>query len=198
MENITPVDIALNTLRTMLELRKLSIETEGIQTEDKKMEKVRLYTIGSILVCFSTKDKMLAQDIDYIVNGFAKENGHTNGIIIVALSRPSENVLKTVKSHAKNRVQFFHVDQLQTAVWYTTHRFAIPHRILTEDEKVKVFAKYKVRDPKEELPWIDSQDPAAKWIGAIPGDVLEVIRHSDTAGRSIAYRYCVEDVNVTQ
>jgi DNA-directed RNA polymerase subunit H (RpoH/RPB5) len=37
-----------------------------------------------------------------------------------------------------------------------------------------------------------------KWIGAIPGDVIEVIRHSDAAGRSAYYRYCVEDVNVAQ
>jgi DNA-directed RNA polymerase subunit H (RpoH/RPB5) len=36
----------------------------------------------------------------------------------------------------------------------------------------------------------------AKWIGAVPGDVIEVIRHSDVAGRVPFYRYCVEDVNI--
>lgn len=190
--------IALETLKTMLGLRKLPTDVELITTDDKKMEKVTLYRIGSILTCFSQKDKMLSQDIDYIVGSFAKENGHSNGIIIVAMSPASENVLKTVKSYAKERVQFFHILQLQTAVWYTTHRDTVPHRILTEDEKVKVLAKFKVRDPKEELPWIDSQDPMAKWVGAVPGDVIEVTRHSPSAGRSIAYRYCVEDVNVTQ
>ena len=179
---------ALETLRIMLGRRKLETATETINTDNKKMEKVTLYTIGSVLVCFSQKDKVLAGDITNIL-AFAEENGHTNGIIIIAMSPPSENVLRVAKSHAKERLAFFHIWQLQFDV--TTHRMAMPHRILSEDSSSappSVLA----------LPWLDSQDTMVKWIGAIPGDVIEVIRHSDAAGRSAYYRYCVEDVNVAQ
>ena len=92
---------ALETLRIMLGRRKLETATETINTDNKKMEKVTLYTIGSVLVCFSQKDKVLAGDITNILT-FAEENGHTNGIIIIAMSPPSENVLRVAKSHAKN------------------------------------------------------------------------------------------------
>jgi DNA-directed RNA polymerase subunit H len=75
---------------------------------------------------------------------------------------------------------------------------AMPHRILNEDDKQKMFEDYKISDPANQLPYIDSQDTMVKWVGAIPGDVIEVLRHSDSAGRSLYYRYCVEDVSVTQ
>jgi DNA-directed RNA polymerase subunit H (RpoH/RPB5) len=188
-------DKALDILRTMLERRKLETVTERITTDNKKMEKVTLYTIGSVLVCFSQKDKVLAGDITNIL-AFAEENGHTTGIVIVAMSPPSENVLRVAKSHAKKRLSFFHISQLQFDI--TTHRMAMPHRILSEEERTVVFDKFKISDPENQLPWLDSQDTMAKWIGAIPGDVVEVMRHSDTAGRSAYYRYCVEDVNVAQ
>ena len=53
-------DKALETLRIMLGRRKLETATERITTDNKKMEKVTLYRIGSVLVCFSQKDKVLA------------------------------------------------------------------------------------------------------------------------------------------
>ena len=53
-------ETALSTLRTMMGRRKLETATERVTTDAKKMEKVTLYTIGTILVCFSQKDKVLA------------------------------------------------------------------------------------------------------------------------------------------
>ena len=187
---------ALTTLRTMLGYRHLPTETQHIVIEnEKKMERVTAYTIGAVFVCFSQKDKVLANDIETIV-AYANNNNFKAGVIIVAMSPPSENVLRVVKSHAKNRVQFWHISQLQFDI--TTHRMAMPHRILGDEEKGQVLERYKISDAANQLPWIDSQDAMAKWIGAIPGDVIEVVRHSDSAGRSFYYRYCVEDVNVAQ
>ena len=107
---------------------------------------------------------------------------------------PSENVLRSIKSQAADRLQFFHIRQLQFDI--TTHRMAVPHRILKEDERTALFKRYNVVKPEEQLPWIDSQDAMSKWIGAVPGDILEVLRHSDVAGSQPYYRYVVADVNV--
>ena len=188
-------DKALDILRTMLGRRKLDTKTDRVTTDEKSMESTNLYTIGDMLTVFSQKDKVLERDIIGILR-FAGENGYTNGVVIVAMSPPSENVLRVVKSHAKQRVQFFHIRQLQFDI--TTHRMAMPHRILNEDDKKKMFDDYKISDPEKQLPSIDSQDTMIKWIGAIPGDVIEVVRHSDSAGQSMYYRYCVEDVSVAQ
>jgi DNA-directed RNA polymerase subunit H (RpoH/RPB5) len=188
-------DKALDTLRTMLGRRGLGTETERVTTDNEKMKKMTLYTIGTVLVAFSQKDKVLAGDIGHVLQ-FALESGYTTGIVMVAMSPPSENVLKFAKSHAKKRFAFFHIWQLQFDI--TTHRMAMPHRILSEDERTEIFNKFKISDPENQLPWLDSQDTMVKWIGAIPGDIVEVMRHSDTAGRSAYYRFVVEDVNVAQ
>ena len=185
-------DKALDILRTMVGRRGLDTKTDRVVTDD--LERANLYTIGAILVIFSQKDKgLLDRDINTFMN-FAAANDYTNGVIIVALSPPSENVLKTVKGLSKDRVQFFHIRQLQFDI--TTHRMAMPHRILKEDERTDMFKKYNVTSPENQLPWIDSQDAMVKWIGAIPGDVIEVTRHSDVAGPQKYYRYCAVDVNV--
>jgi DNA-directed RNA polymerase subunit H (RpoH/RPB5) len=76
-------------------------------------------------------------------------------LLLVSLAPPSESVLKQIKSLAKERVQFFHIRQLQFDI--TTHRMAMPHRILKEDEQNAVFKKYNVTKPSEQLPLIDSQ-----------------------------------------
>ena len=185
-------DKALETLRTMLQRRGLETKTERLVSED--LERVNMFTIGGVLVIFSQKDKGLVErDIRNFV-AFAEANQFKNGLIIVALSAPSENVLKVVKTFAKDRVQFFHIRQLQFDI--TTHRMAMPHRILNEEEKTALFKTFKIVNPEQQIPSIDSQDAMARWIGAIPGDIIEITRHSDVGGNVLYWRYCVNDVNI--
>jgi DNA-directed RNA polymerase subunit H (RpoH/RPB5) len=70
------------------------------------------------------------------------------------------------------------------------HKLVPRHEILTEEEGKQLLAQYKVQ--AYQLPQIKSADPAAKAIGAKPGDILRIIRKSSTAGEHIAYRYVVE------
>ncbi len=184
-------DKALEILRLYLGRRGLDTKTERIVTEDIKRSNV--YTIGKVLVIFSQKEKILDSDIASVLQ-FARANEFGQGVIIVGLSHPSDNVLKVIKSYAKERVQFFALRHLQFDI--TTHRLCVPPRILKEDERKAVFDKYSIADPEEQLPWIDSQDIQARILGAVPGDVLEIARHSDVAGTDVYYRYCVQDVNV--
>ncbi len=70
------------------------------------------------------------------------------------------------------------------------HKLVPKHEILTPEEREKVLAQYRVKP--YQLPQIKASDPAAKAIGAKPGDILRIIRKSPTAGEHIAYRYVVE------
>jgi DNA-directed RNA polymerase subunit H (RpoH/RPB5) len=185
-------DKALETLRTMLSRRGLDTKTERVVAAE--LDRANLYTIGKTLVVFSQKDKgVLDKDITTF-RKFAEANDFTNGVVVVSLVPPSENVLRSIKGQAADGLQFFHIRQLQFDI--TTHRMAMPHRVLKEDERMAIFKKYNIVKPEEQLPWIDSQDAMIKWIGAIPGDIVEVVRHSDVAGSQPYYRYCVPDVNV--
>jgi DNA-directed RNA polymerase subunit H (RpoH/RPB5) len=191
-------DKALETLRTMLSRRGLDTKTERVVAAD--LDRANLYTIGKMLVVFSQKDKgVLDKDLTTF-RKFAEANDYTNGLVVVSLVPPSENVLRSIKAQAADRLQFFHIRQLQFDI--TTHRMAVPHHIFDQAFRTKypiIAEKYDelhIEKPEEQLPWIDSQDPPVKWIGAIPGDTICVLRHSDVAGVSPYFRYCVADVNV--
>jgi DNA-directed RNA polymerase subunit H len=185
-------DKALTLLRTMVGRRGLDTKTDRISADF--LERVNLYTIGGILVIFSQKENgLMLRDIT-TYKTFAATNGYDTGMILVSLTPPSENLLKSIKKMAAEGIQVFHIRQLQFDI--TTHRMAMPHRIMKEEEQTAMFKRFNVTKPAEQLPWIDSQDPMSKWIGAKPGDILEVTRHSDVAGPQLYYRYCVADVNV--
>lgn len=185
-------DKALEILRVMIGRRGLDTKTERLAGED--LDRMNLYTIGGILAAFSQKDKLQDRDLVKLL-AWAQGNGYENGLILVGMSPASDNFLKGVRARAKaNRVQYFHLRQLQFDIM--SHRLAVPHRILNEEERTAIFKEYKISKPEEELPWIDSQDAMVKWTGALPGDILEVTRHSDVAGTQRYYRYCVPNVNV--
>jgi DNA-directed RNA polymerase subunit H (RpoH/RPB5) len=181
-------DKALEILRIMLERRKIKTTPPQRQEGEDKDDRVNVFKIGDVRIIFSQKDKGVS---DRDIANFVGDS--TDPLtIIVSLAKPSENVLKTIKSHAKNRVQFFWIWELQFDI--TTHRLYQPHRILNEEEKAAVLKKYNAK--QEQLMSIDSQDPPVKWIGAVPGDIIEVLRPSDVAGVRVVYRNCVEDTNV--
>jgi DNA-directed RNA polymerase subunit H len=69
------------------------------------------------------------------------------------------------------------------------HVIVPEHDVVPEDEVEEVETKYGIS--RHQLPKIKAGDPAAKAIGARPGDVIRVIRESPTAGRHEVYRYCV-------
>ncbi len=70
------------------------------------------------------------------------------------------------------------------------HALVPKHEILSATEKEQILAQYKVHP--YQMPQIKANDPAVKVIGAKPGDVLKIIRKSQTAGEHIAYRYVVD------
>jgi DNA-directed RNA polymerase subunit H len=72
----------------------------------------------------------------------------------------------------------------------STH-FLIPkHELLTREEADQVVARFNATPGQ--FPYILSNDPVAKEIGAKPGNFVRVTRKSETAGTAVYYRYVVE------
>lgn len=192
---------ALETLKTILKSRSPTADvTADAVTIDNLTQgastPANAYTLGDTLVVFTQRAKLLEHELRATMKTVGNSEYKGRPLILVALSPPSENVLKLIKSYAKDGLQFFWIQQLQFDL--TQHRMYMPHRIMKDDEKTEMFNQFNVTDAENQLPWIDSQDPPVKWIGAKPGDVIEVTRHSDAAGPSKYYRYVVEDVNIAQ
>ena len=71
------------------------------------------------------------------------------------------------------------------------HELVPKHSLLKADEAKDVLASFHIH--AYQLPYIRSSDPAARAVGAKPGDIIKVIRKSQTAGESDFYRYVVEE-----
>jgi DNA-directed RNA polymerase subunit H (RpoH/RPB5) len=181
---------ALVTLKSMLESRGLTIgEPEALASV---LDETRMYKLGEVLIIFSDKSRINEANLSSYIK-FSTENGYTNGTIVVSVIPSSEKITNTVRSYINKKenslLQLFDILRLQTDI--SKHRKYVPHRILTNQEVQLLEKKFAITKPREQLAWIDSQDAAAKWIGARPGDIVEVVRFSESAGDSRSWRYCV-------
>lgn len=70
------------------------------------------------------------------------------------------------------------------------HVLVPKHEVLSPEEARQVLEKFKVTP--HQLPLIKASDPAARAIGAKPGDIVRITRDSPTAGKAIVYRYVIE------
>jgi DNA-directed RNA polymerase subunit H len=64
------------------------------------------------------------------------------------------------------------------------------HEILASGEAQTIFAKYNARP--EQFPHVLTSDPVVKEIGAKAGDLVRIVRRSETAGATAYYRLVVE------
>lgn len=69
------------------------------------------------------------------------------------------------------------------------HEMVPRHEILTSQEKKEVLERFNI--DKEKLPKVLDSGPAVKEVGAKAGDVIRIIRKSQTAGESVYYRVVV-------
>ncbi len=70
------------------------------------------------------------------------------------------------------------------------HELVPNHILLTEEETQELLKKYGIT--RGQLPKIKSSDVVVKQINAKPGDVLQIIRKSLTAGKAVAYRLVID------
>ena len=71
------------------------------------------------------------------------------------------------------------------------HYLVPNHERAPPEEYNKILEKYNIK--KDDLPKIRVSDPAIRAIGVEAGDVVRITRDSKTAGKTIVYRYVVED-----
>lgn len=69
------------------------------------------------------------------------------------------------------------------------HVLVPKHELIPAEEAPKILRELGL-DPSQ-LPLIRASDPAARALGAKPGDLIKITRESETAGKAVVYRLVV-------
>lgn len=199
---------ALEQLKVIL--GRQGMAAESIQTVDSG-DKVRSVKIGDYTIIIARKSKQLDKEVLAVFGGGEvpegeeePEVGPPSNYILLTPTKLSQNVEALVRGlliSGKIR-NYFHFKELQYDI--TAHRMFPPHFLF--DEKFRKanpaveaqFNRFRMKDPDSELPRIDCLDIGARLVGARPGDIVYVQRHSDTIGHAVMFRRVVPNANVEQ
>ena len=173
VEKKTKILIKLRGYKVLKREEKKNAISFKIKMKDgKKAILWAVTTDGTVGVAYVTQLKK-AMDDDKVENG-----------IITTIGKYTH----TAKTRSKqNRIEL--IPKIFPSFKIFDHEFVSKHELLTPMEKEKILEEYKMLP--YQLPRINAYDPAIIAVGGKPGDIVRVIRKSQTAGKYVAYRYIV-------
>ena len=117
-------------------------------------------------------------------NHFVDENNFHTGIFIT--QTPISPSAVRLLTGIPNRV-CEHFQEQDLLVNITHHELVPAHVLLSPAEKSKLLDRYRLKE--SQLPRMQVQDPVARYLGLRRGQVVKIIRKSETAGRYASYRW---------
>lgn len=126
------------------------------------------------------------EDLYNIENVLKKEDE----LIIISKTNPNDSLINELTNQFNNNGIYVNIYNLHRYLFnILEHTFVPHHKVLNEEEKVKIYKKYNIlRD--NQLPEISRFDPVAQTIGLRPGELCEITRKSQTSVLAKYYRLC--------
>jgi DNA-directed RNA polymerase subunit H (RpoH/RPB5) len=162
-----------------------ALQMELTRTDDPSMKCLVIYTLGKI------KQKLSAFTAK-IVDTEEGFDPNTTEVIIITLEPIALNfgmMALTLYNKNKTRIRYF---QAASIVNNPLKHVLVPkhEKVPADQEDALLKSLYAVNRSK--LPLIRfHEDPIARMIGLLPGDIVKITRPSPTAGEHIGYRVCV-------
>lgn len=117
-------------------------------------------------------------------NHFVDENNFHTGIFVTqaAISPSAHRLLTGIPGRIAE-----HFQEQDLLVNITRHELVPKHVLLSVAEKKQLLDRYRLKE--SQLPRIQVIDPVARYFGLRRGQVVKIIRRSETAGRYASYRW---------
>ncbi|TVY24894.1 DNA-directed RNA polymerases I,II,and III subunit [Lachnellula hyalina] len=142
--------------------------------------------VGPIKVKFEEGDSIGIKNMRKFAQELTQESFHT-GIMITSVNI-TPAALKIIPAVAsETRIETFLEADLLVNI--THHELVPKHVLLSKEEKSALLQRYRLKETQ--LPRIQVGDPVARYLGLRRGQVVKIIRKSETAGRYASYRYTV-------
>lgn len=116
-----------------------------------------------------------------------QEENISRAIIVVQMGMTPSAKQSLVDMAPKYILEQFLESELLVNI--TEHMLVPEHVLMTPEEKQELLLRYKLKE--SQLPRIQQGDPVARYFGLKRGQVVKIIRPSETAGRYISYRLLV-------
>jgi DNA-directed RNA polymerase I, II, and III subunit RPABC1 len=139
-----------------------------------------------IFVFFIDEPKVGVKSIKSVAEKM-RSDGVSRSIIIIQEKITPFAKQSLTEMQPKYLIEVFKESELLVNI--TKHILVPEHRVLTVEEKQTLLARYKVKETQ--LPRIQFNDPVARYYGMSRGQVVRIVRPSETAGRYVTYRFCV-------
>lgn len=140
---------------------------------------------GNILVSFSKEPTIGVKHTRAFAHLLDKDSIQ-NGIFITIGHAPP-TALRAFDPLIERGIRAEHFQEQDLLVNITKHELVPKHVLLSDEEKKVLLDRYRLKETQ--LPRIQSNDPVARYLGVKKGQVLKIIRKSETAGRYASYRW---------
>jgi len=143
---------------------------------------------GEVVVMFNGEPNLGVKPIKGFIQEVVNKRNAFSGILITtAAPTPTSLKLTGTLNPKDNIVEIFQESELVVNI--TLHELVPKHQLLSNEEKAELLKRYRLKE--SQLPRIQRTDPVAKYLGLRRGQVVKIIRKSETAGRYASYRWCI-------
>ncbi|KAF0434859.1 RPB5 subunit of DNA-directed RNA polymerase [Gigaspora margarita] len=114
----------------------------------------------------------------------------SRGIVVFSgtMTAAANKAIQVINTKENRSYEIDTFSEADLMVNITHHQLVPKHYVLSEEEKKTLLAKYRLKETQ--LPRIQTTDPVAKYYGLKRGQVVKIIRSSETSGRYVTYRLC--------